>query len=58
MFYDIELDDENKNEIKSLSEYTITPAEMTKAMFENFEDYEACIKTLKNMQNIQNVENI
>jgi chaperone BCS1 len=58
MFYDIELDDENKNEIKSLSEYTITPAEMTKAMFENFEDYESCIKTLKNMQNIQNVENI
>ena len=50
MFYDIELDDENKNEIQSLSEYTITPAEMTKVMFENFEDYEACIKTLKNMQ--------
>ena len=50
MFYDIELDDENKNEINSLYEYTITPAEMTKVMFENFEDYEACIKTLKNMQ--------
>lgn len=53
MFYDIELDDENKNEINSLHEYAITPAEMTKVMFENFEDYEACIKTLKNMQNIQ-----
>jgi hypothetical protein len=57
MFYDIELDNENKNEINGLQEYTITPAEMTKVMFENFEDYEACIKTLKNMQNIQNIQN-
>jgi ATP-dependent 26S proteasome regulatory subunit len=50
MFYDVELNEENKNEIQNLHEYTITPAEMTKVMFENFEDYEACIKTLKNMQ--------
>jgi chaperone BCS1 len=47
MFYDIELSHEHKREIKSLDEYKITPAEMTKLMFENFEDYEACIGKLK-----------
>jgi chaperone BCS1 len=47
MFYDITLSDEHKNQIHSLVEYTITPAEMTKLMFENFEDYEACIQKLK-----------
>ena len=47
MFYDIELNDEYKNEILKLQEYTITPAEMTKLMFENFEDYNACLKKLK-----------
>ena len=47
MFYDIKLSDEHKNKIQSLVECTITPAEMTKLMFENFEDYEACIQKLK-----------
>jgi chaperone BCS1 len=47
MFYDVKLLDEHKNQIHSLVEYTITPAEMTKLMFENFEDYEACIQKLK-----------
>ena len=47
MFYDIELSDDEKNQIKTLDEYKITPAEMTKLMFENFEDYEACIEKLK-----------
>ena len=47
MFYDIELNEESKTVIQSLVEYTITPAEMTKLMFENFEDYEACIQKLK-----------
>ena len=55
MFYDTELAEEHKNDINALVEYTITPAEMTKAMFENFEDYEACIETLKNMQNTENI---
>jgi len=50
MFYDIELTDDYKNEILKLQEYTITPAEMTKIMFENFEDSNACLKKLKNMQ--------
>ena len=50
MFYDISLDDDYKNQIYGLHEYTITPAEMTKVMFENFEDYTACIQKLKNMQ--------
>ncbi len=49
MFYDVELNEESKNEISSLDEYKITPAEMTKIMFENFEDYTACIEKLKNM---------
>ena len=49
MFYDVELSDDNKNDIRSLNEYKITPAEMTKIMFENFEDYSACIEKLKNM---------
>ena len=47
MFYDISLDDDCKNQINGLQEYTITPAEMTKLMFENFEDYGACIQKLK-----------
>ena len=47
MFYDTTLTDDHKNQIRSLVEYTITPAEMTKLMFENFEDYEACIQKLK-----------
>ena len=50
MFYNIELTDDYKNEILKLQEYTITPAEMTKIMFENFEDSNACLKKLKNMQ--------
>jgi len=49
MFYDTKLSDDHKNQIHSLVEYTITPAEMTKVMFENFEDYEACIQKLKIM---------
>ena len=47
MFYDVELNEDSKNEILMLNEYTITPAEMTKLMFENFEDYNACIEKLK-----------
>ena len=50
MFYNIELGDEYKNELLKLQEYTITPAEMTKLMFENFEDFNACLKKLKNTQ--------
>jgi energy-coupling factor transporter ATP-binding protein EcfA2 len=49
MFYDVLLDDDCKNQIHGLQEYKITPAEMTKVMFENFEDYTACIEKLKNM---------
>ena len=50
MFYDIELNEDSKTVISSLDEYTITPAEMTKLMFENFEDYNACIEKLKIIQ--------
>ena len=49
MFYDVKLNEDSKNDIRSLNEYKITPAEMTKVMFENFEDYSACIEKLKNM---------
>jgi len=49
MFYDIQLNDDSKNIIQALNEYTITPAEMTKIMFENFEDYNACIQKLQNV---------
>jgi len=58
MFYDIELNEENKNLIRSLDEYKITPAEMTKLMFENFEDYEACIEKLKNVKSHTPIETI
>jgi len=46
MFYDVELNDECKNELLQLDEYKITPAEMTKLMFENFENYSNCINHL------------
>jgi energy-coupling factor transporter ATP-binding protein EcfA2 len=49
MFYDTELTDDSKNQIRGLDEYKITPAEMTKIMFENFEDYAACIEKLKTL---------
>ena len=46
MFYDILLSVEEKCQISQLKEYTITPAEMTKLMFENFENYSNCISNL------------
>ena len=49
-FNSIELNDECKNELLQLDEYKITPAEMTKLMFENFEDYNACLNKLKSMK--------
>ena len=39
-------DVEEKCKISQLKEYTITPAEMTKLMFENFENYSNCISHL------------
>jgi len=46
MFYDILLSVEEKCQIAQLKEYIITPAEMTKLMFENFENYSNCINHL------------
>jgi hypothetical protein len=50
MFYDIELEESYKEQIKQLNEYKFTPAEMTKIMFENFEDYTKCIERLYNIE--------
>jgi len=43
-FYDIEINDTENNIIMRLTDYTISPAEMGKIMFENFNDYTHAIK--------------
>ncbi len=43
-FYDVTLDDTENDLIMQLIDYTISPAEMGKIMFENFNDYTHAIK--------------
>uniref|UniRef100_A0A6C0KYD1 AAA+ ATPase domain-containing protein n=1 Tax=viral metagenome TaxID=1070528 RepID=A0A6C0KYD1_9ZZZZ len=46
-FYDIKLDKNEKSKINELEDYFISPAEMSKLMFENFNDYKGSIDALK-----------
>ena len=48
-FYDIILTDEEKTRIDILKEGIVTPAEMSKIMFENFSDYLATIVHMENL---------
>lgn len=51
-FYDVVLQEEEKQQMFDLTEYMISPAEMGKIMFENFNDYKMAILSLA--QCIQN----
>jgi ATP-dependent 26S proteasome regulatory subunit len=46
MFYNIRLEPYYVDKIMEMTEYKISPAEMTKLMFENFDDYDACVQKL------------
>jgi len=48
-FYDITLSDEDKSRIWSLQEEIVTPAEMSKIMFENFSNMEASIAHMEKL---------
>ena len=48
-FYDIVLSDDDKKRISCLKEEIITPAELSKVMFENFSDFEASIVHMENL---------
>ena len=45
-FYDIVLEQSHLDIIMKLKDYTYSPAEITKIMFENFDSYENCISQL------------
>lgn len=49
-FYSVTLSDKEIEDIKQCEEYLLTPAEMTKIMFENFNDYKDTIKTIQFMK--------
>ena len=55
-FYDISLMEEEKQEILRTREYSVSPAEMSKLMFENFGDYQNTIETLKQTPVIEKPE--
>ena len=48
-FYDIKLSEEERERISKLKEEIVTPAELSKVMFENFSDYEASIHHMENL---------
>ena len=48
-FYDIKLSEEEKERIAILKEMIITPAELSKVLFENFSDYEASIQHMERL---------
>jgi len=48
-FYDIELSEENINKINNFKPFIITPAELSKIMFENFTEYQNTINFLTNL---------
>jgi len=54
-FYDIVLTDEEKEAISRTSEFVISPAEMSKLMFENFGDHRGAIEKLGEIQLIETV---
>jgi len=48
-FYDIQLSEEENERISRLKEEIVTPAELSKVMFENFSDYQASIQHMENL---------
>jgi len=48
-FYDIQLSGEEMERISQLKEEIVTPAELSKVMFENFSDYQASIQHMENL---------
>jgi SpoVK/Ycf46/Vps4 family AAA+-type ATPase len=54
-FYDIQLSGEEMERISQLKEEIVTPAELSKVMFENFSDYQASIQHMENLS-IKRVE--
>jgi hypothetical protein len=48
-FYDIKLSSDNKDRIFKLKEEIVTPAELSKVMFENFSDFEISIVHMENL---------
>jgi len=54
-FYDIKLSEEDRERLSQLKEEIVTPAELSKVMFENFSDYEASIQHMENLS-IKKVE--
>ena len=53
-FYDTQLSEEDAERIQNLKEEIITPAEMSKVMFENFSDIQASIIHMENLSNTGN----
>ena len=48
-FYDIKLSEEERERVLRLREEIVTPAELSKVMFENFSDHEASIQHMENL---------
>ena len=48
-FYDIQLSGEEMERISQLKEEIVTPAELSKVMFEKFSDYQASIQHMENL---------
>ena len=57
-FYDIKLTSYEKTLIQELKDYFISPAEMSKLMFENFNNYNIAIDELKNFYKTKEYERI
>ena len=53
-FYDTKLSEEDAERIQNLREEIITPAEMSKVMFENFSDIQASITHMEKLSNTGN----
>lgn len=55
-FYDVVLSEDEINIINNIPEEILTPAEITKIMFENFNDYKLAINDIDNISNKNNVK--
>ena len=54
-FYDIVLSDENKERIRACKEEIITPAELSKVMFEHFSDHQEAVNHMEKLSEKQSV---
>ena len=46
-FYDVSLTEEERDRVRALEPFSLSPAELGKMMFENFEDYSATIREME-----------